>query len=235
MKCLLQWPRVFDCISRLENVVGGYYNAYKVWHLIGTNHRAVGADVGFSKRFSFEELLIYLEFRHHDTIIWGKIQNAEDLFLGGQYFSLEEVNPVITCKLDSIADDFSLRIVFFLKHQNSSPIFISIRHLSIAMHSISFEHSLENAILRSIAIEDNFTLSETKFLGIVRFRILEYQPKELRDANQLQEFTFGLSLFGFMTYLMTPRQNVRRTGQNLKPRHLLTFLKKTLRWVSYSL
>ena len=156
------------------------------------------------------------------------MQSARSMFVDGQSLPFEGVTPIMCSTLDSICENFSLRIVFFLKHRDCSQIFVSIRHLSLAMISLSVEQ-IPNLILKSVAIEEEFSFEQSKFVGVIRFRVLEDQmPFETVPALETQ---FRFSFYGFMTYLMAPvNQSTRRRHQKLKPRQVLTLLKNYLLW-----
>jgi len=227
-KCFVSWPRVFHCIEALKQVVGDYFTTFKVWRSIEVNDRLMYGNFGFRQRFSFDDLHIYLEFRFKQQVVWGQVQNARAMFVDGQSVPFEGVTPIICSTLDSICEDFSLRIVFFLKHRECPQIFVSIRHLSLAMISLSAEQ-IPNLILKSVAIEEDFSFEQSKFVGVIRFRVTEGQlPLETAPALDTQ---FRFSFYGFMTYLMTPvHPTARRRQQKLKPRQILTLLKNYLLW-----
>jgi hypothetical protein len=210
--CQTRFPESFECLQTIRKEVGDYYNAFKVWYGIhrsnGMEQSSIPSKPPISMRFSLENLITYIQVQHRGDIIWSHVQHGKSPI--NSRLEIDKVPP-ISCSFGMIPKDLQIRVSFLHVDSSSRRIWVCDRYLQPERATVSFS---EKPFLLIIAKEGSSGVD--RFLGELRFLI-----------TQLDGAGFELSLQTFFTSFLKPAL----TNQfNVPDRHLLTLLRRNLRW-----
>ena len=129
--CKLGWPSEQEFVACLRGIVGSYWKTFQAMYSIKDKCPTTTLlGEGTKKRFTFENLLVFIQVMHCHDIIWAKIETGESLF-ANQCLEMASPLPKFTCSLGEINHHLRMKLSFILKDNEAKTIWISDRVLSL--------------------------------------------------------------------------------------------------------